>query len=342
MCTGSAWGSKPSDHGVPRLVIGDQPLLILAHDAGLLLRPGDHPLDGVLQFLHPDFLLVAAGGQQRRLVDHVGQVGAGETRRPAGQHVHVHTVIQGLAPGMHLENLLPAEQVGEVDRDLAVKAPRTQQGRVEDVRTVGGGDNDDSLVGAETVHLHQQLVQGLLTLVVATPEACAPVPPDGIDLVHEDDAGGALLGLLEQVPHPGGAHPDEHLHEVGAADAEEGHPGLAGDRPGQQSLTGARRAEEQHALGNPGAHVVVSLRVLEELDDLLQLFLGLVHPGHVFEGDLLLLGIQKVRPAAPELHHPVAAPLGLLQHEKDKPHDQQDGQQGGEQPRPPGCALGGG
>ena len=70
------------------------------------------------------------------------------------------------------------------------------------------------LVGLEAVHLHEQLVEGLLALVVAAAQARAALPADGVDLVDEDDAGHTLLGQIEQVAHAGSAHADEHLNEV--------------------------------------------------------------------------------------------------------------------------------
>ena len=76
---------------------------------------------------------------------------------------------------------------------------------------------------------------------------------DRVDLVHEDDARRSLLGLLEEVADAAGAHAHEHLDEVRARDREERHTGLAGDRAGEQRLTGARRPVEQHALGNARA-----------------------------------------------------------------------------------------
>ena len=69
----------------------------------------------------------------------------------------------------------------------------------------------------EAVHLDQELVQRLLALVVAAAEPRAAVPADGVDLVDEDDAGGVLLALLEEVAHAAGADADEHLDEVRAA-----------------------------------------------------------------------------------------------------------------------------
>ena len=151
-----------------------------------------------------------------------------------------------------LEDLLAAREVGIGHHDLAVEAAGTQQRRIEHVGPVGGGDQDHALVGLEAVHLDQQLVQRLLALVIAAAETGAAMTADGVDFVDEDDAGRVLLGLLEHVAHAARADADEHLDEVGARDGEEGHVGFARDGAGEQRLAGARRADQQHALGDAG------------------------------------------------------------------------------------------
>src|SRR6202043_2137696 len=108
-------------------------------------------------------------------------------------------------------------------------------------RPVGGGDQDDALIRLEAVHLDEQLVQGLLALVVAAAETGPAMPADRVDLVDEDDAGRVLLALLEHVAYPAGADADEHLDEVRARDGEERHVGFAGDGAGEQGLAGAGR-----------------------------------------------------------------------------------------------------
>ena len=130
---------------------------------------------------------------------------------------------------MQAQDLLAAADVGQRHHHLAIEAARPQQRRVQHVGTVGRRDDDDALVPLEAVHLDEQLVQGLLALVVAATETGAALAADGVDLVDEDDAGGGFLGLLEQVAHARGAHAHEHLDEVGAGDEEERHPRLAGD-----------------------------------------------------------------------------------------------------------------
>ena len=68
------------------------------------------------------------------------------------------------------------------------KRPGAQQRRVEDVGPVRGRDQDDVVLQLEPVHLDEELVQGLLALVVAAAEAGAAMAADRVDLVHEDDA----------------------------------------------------------------------------------------------------------------------------------------------------------
>ena len=212
---------------------------------------------------------VVAGGQQRGLVEHVGEVGAGEAGRAAGDGVEVDVGGERLALGVHRQDGLAALEVGPVDGDLAVEAAGAQQRRVEDVGPVRRGDQDDAALDVEAVHLDEHLVERLLALVVPAAHAGAAVAADGVDLVDEDDRRRVGLGLLEQVAHAAGADADEHLDEVRAGDREERHAGLTGDGAGEQRLAGPGRAEQQHALGDLGADGLELGRVLQEVLDLL-------------------------------------------------------------------------
>ena len=153
---------------------------------------------------------------------------------------------QGNAARVHPQDLLAAPQVGTIDHDLAVEASGADQRRVQDVGTVGGGHDDHALVGVETVHLHQELVQGLLALVVAPePGAHSPASPlaDRVDLVQEHERGRLLLGLLEQFADARGAQADEHLDELRTRHEEERDVGFAGDGARKQRFR-SRAARE--------------------------------------------------------------------------------------------------
>src|SRR5690606_3207294 len=109
---------------------------------GPLLRAGDHPVDRLVQHLVVDQLLVAAGREQRGLVQHIGQIGTGEAGGAAGDGGQVDVGRDRLALLVDLEDLQTALHVGAVDGDLPVETARTQQRRVEDVGAVGRGDED--------------------------------------------------------------------------------------------------------------------------------------------------------------------------------------------------------
>ena len=216
---------------------------------------------------------------------------------------------------------------GRRDLDLPVEAARAQERGVEDVGPVGRGDQDDAAGDVEAVHLDQQLVQGLLALVMPAAQPRSAMAADGIDLVDEDDRGGVGLGLLEEVADTRGADADEHLDEVRAGDGEERDAGLAGHGAGQQGLAGAGRAVEQDALGDLGADGLELGRVLEELLDLPELLDGLLGAGDVGEGGLGQVLAQQLGLGLAEAHDLRAAALHLVHEEEQQHEDEEDREQ---------------
>ena len=274
---------------VAHLVIGDDALFLLGDDGALLLGACDDGFKGRQQVVLVHGLAALAHGPQGRLVHQVRQVRAHAACGGLGDLVQVHVLRQADVPGVDLQGGKSARQIGPVHGDAPVEAAGPQQGLVQHLRPVGGSQHDNALAGVEAVQLRQQLVQSLLSLVVAAEASAVPGFADGVDLVDEDDAGSHLGGLLEQVTDPGRAHAHEHLHKVRAGDGEERHVGLAGHGLGQQRFAGAGGAYQQRALGELGADGGVFAGVVEEVDDLLQGLLGLILTGHVLEGDAGLL-----------------------------------------------------
>ena len=267
------------------LVIGGEGFFLFRHHHRTPFGPHQDLVLGVFELGHGDDPFADAGRVQGRLVDQVGEIGAGKSGRPASNDPGIHVGRQRHLAHVHLEDLLTAQDIRIRHRHLAIETARTQERRVEDVGSVGGGDENDPFCRFETVHLDQQLIQCLFALVVAAPQTGAPVAADGIQLVDEDDAGRVLLALVEHVADAAGTDTDEHLDEIRPRDGEERHVGLPGDGPGKQGLTGARRADEKTPFGDLAAQSLELLRVPEELDDLFKLLLRLVDSGDIVEGD---------------------------------------------------------
>ena len=127
-----------------------------------------------------------ACGNQGGLVAHVGNVGSREAGCLTGQEVDIDRLVGLHGFQVYGEDLLALVEVGQVYVYLAVEASGTQQGRVEHVGTVGGGQGDDAAVRSKAVHLGQECVQRVFALVVAAHGGVLRAgTSDGVDFVDK-------------------------------------------------------------------------------------------------------------------------------------------------------------
>ena len=319
------------DQGVAGLVVGGA-LAVRGAEDDPARRAEQDLLQRVGEVGHLHLVVFAPGGEQRRLVGEVGQVGADHPRRGRGQGGEVDVVAERHRPRVHLEDLQPAGPVGWLDGDAPVEPPGPQQRGVEDLGAVGRTDDDDRLGGLEAVHLGQDLIERLLALVVRAGDAGRPLPraADRIELVDEDDRGRGLLGFGEQVAHARGADADDRLDELRGRDREERRVRLARDGARQQRLSGAGRAEQQHAVRYPRAEAHVLVRRLQEVDDLGQLGLRLVDPGDVVEAHLDRRRIDPPRLRAAEVAQAAEPARRRLRPPREEPEQPDQQQRRGE------------
>ncbi len=284
LARGGRLAERVGHDGVGGLVDRDQPALLGGQDVAFG-GAGDDAVDRLLERRLVDLDAPVAHAQQRGLVDHVGELGAAEAGGLARDLLQRGVGRERALAAVQAQDLQAPVHVGDVDHDLAVEAPGAQQRGVEDVGPVGGAHHHEAAVAGEAVHLDEDLVERLLALVVALPDAGAALAPGGVELVDEDDRGRRFAGLAEEVAHARRADADERLDEVRARQREEGRVGFAGDSLGEQRLAGARGPHEQHALGRGGADAQVFLRFGEVVADLAQLGHRLAGAGDVGERD---------------------------------------------------------
>ena len=111
---------------------------------------------------------------------------------------NVHVRSQGFVLRVDFQNLFSVVDVWKIQDHTTVEATWAQKGWVKHVRTIGRGNHDDTDVGIKPVHLHQDLVESLFTLVVRSTKSRSALATDGIDLVNEDDAGGAFFARAKR------------------------------------------------------------------------------------------------------------------------------------------------
>ena len=95
---------------------------------------------------------------------------------------------------------------------FAVKATRTQQCGVKHILTVGGSEHYYARFAIKTVHLGEQLIQGLV--VFATEAHIASCTANSINLIDEHHAGCFLLSLAEEFADTRCALSHKHLDKV--------------------------------------------------------------------------------------------------------------------------------
>ena len=133
---------------------------------------------------------------------------------------------------MHRQDLFSSSLVRPVDQDLAVETSGSQECWVEHLGPIGRAEQDKAARRIKTVQLGQELVQGLVLLVMSAADIRTAGTAERIELVDEDDRGRVLTRLLEQVPNSGGADADEHLDKLRARDRKERDACLPGHGAG--------------------------------------------------------------------------------------------------------------
>ena len=217
---------------------------------------------------------------------------------------------------MHAEDFFTAFDIRQADGDLTVEAARAKKRGIEHIRTVGRGDDDDAFLSVEAIHLNEQGIESLFTLIVTSTHAMTAVTAHGVDFINEDEAGGVLLALFKHVAHTAGTDTHEHFHKIRSTDAEEWHIGLASDCFGEERLACARGADHEHAFGDLAAETLKLLWIPEELDEFGDFLLGLFNASHIFEGDLVAVLGEHFGPAFAKAHGSATCSFDLLANEE--------------------------
>src|SRR5690554_477426 len=166
-------------------------------------------------------------------------------------------------------------------------------------------------------------------------EACSALTANSIKLVDEDEARCILLGILKEIPNPGGTDPHKHFHKFRATDAEKRYARFSRNCPGQQRLTRTWRSNQQDSLGDFCSYFVVLLRMLQEIYDFYQFLLCLVDTCDMLEGNPALVLMMQTGSAFAERHGAVVAALHLIHNKQPEQSQHNDENNIGQQGHPP-------
>ena len=128
---------------VSTLMICGDALVGLRDDTALLCRTCHNLVDGFADILHVDERSILSCRKDCRFVQKVFNICARKARCQTCKTLEVDFVRERFVARVHLEDLLSALDVRDVDKDLTVKSARSHKCRVKDVNTVGCRHNDD-------------------------------------------------------------------------------------------------------------------------------------------------------------------------------------------------------
>ena len=151
---------------------------------------------------------------------------------------------------MHRENRGSPPSIRQSHFNATVKTSGSGQSGIEDIGTIGSRKKNHTGILFKAIHFGEQLIQGLLTLIVAATNPCTALPSDGINLINENNARSLLLCFSEQITNPAGAHADEQLDEFRGSHREERHTRFSCNCTGQQRFSGSRWPNKQDTTGN--------------------------------------------------------------------------------------------
>jgi predicted flap endonuclease-1-like 5' DNA nuclease len=176
-------------------------------------------------------------------------------------------------------------KIWKSDIDLTIETSRTQQGLIQNVNTIGSSNGNDSWVTVETVHLDQNLVHGLFSLVVTAGVSSTTLATYRIDLINKDDARGVLLSLSENVTYTRCTNTNKHLNEFRTRNTDERNSGFASDGLGKKSFTGTGRTVQNNSTGDLTSIRGVGLWLLQKVNNFGQFQFGSVASGNIIKSD---------------------------------------------------------
>src|SRR5205814_10142806 len=121
-----------ADSYVSGFMNGSGVALVFVHHETLALGAHQNFVASILDVFASDGLGVIAGAGNGGLVQEIGQISSGKSRRAACDPLEIEFAIERNVPRMHFQNCFATSQVGEVHHDLAIESSGPRERLIED------------------------------------------------------------------------------------------------------------------------------------------------------------------------------------------------------------------
>ena len=290
-------------NGMAGLMISCNLFLLIRNNFTALLCSDSHLNKGLSNIFLNQISTSIFSRQNSRLIQQVFQLCTCKTSCSLSNLMKIHIVSQRFILGMNLQNLFSSFHIRNSHRHLAIKTSGTQDSRIQDIHAVGSCHNNNAFVDPKAIHLYQQLIQGLFSLIMSTAHTGTSTSCHCINLINKNDTGSVILTILKEVTNPGSAHAHKHFHEIRSGNRKKRNTCFSSHSFSQQCFTGSRRSHQKHTLGNSGSYLSIFLRFLQKIYDFHQIFFFFIKTSHILEGHLLILVCGHLCTTLAKVHH---------------------------------------
>ena len=200
---GISVGQHLANDGMACFMVGCYAPVFFTDNSVLTFKAHDNLVHGTLKIFQTDKIFPFPGSHKGGFVDQVGNIRSAETGDCSCYCRQIDILFGFNFTDMHFQNLGSPLHIRGVNCNLAIKTTRTQQGGIKNIRTVCGRNNNYGLIGAETIHLHQQGIEGLFPFVSAA--TCCPTAAfaaNCINLINKNNAGSIFFSFCKQFTNP--------------------------------------------------------------------------------------------------------------------------------------------
>ncbi len=124
-----------------------------------------------LKLIHANSTTAFTRCKKGSFVNKVCKISTREAWRTTRNQLRFNIIAKWHFTHVNFKNLFTTLDIRKSNMHLTVKTTRTQQRRVKYIWTVSRSDDDDTFSTLKAIHLNEQLVECLLTLIVTTTKA---------------------------------------------------------------------------------------------------------------------------------------------------------------------------
>src|SRR3989344_3226225 len=115
---------------------------------------------------------------------------------------------------MQLQNLLAIIAIRQIEYHAAIKTSGTQKCRIKHIRTIRRCHHNYLLGWFKSIHLHQDLVECLLTFVISSTNTGSSHAPYRLNFINENNRWRRVLSKFKKIPHATCTNTHKHLDKL--------------------------------------------------------------------------------------------------------------------------------